>query len=101
MFEFLKSLINLNTKLLISTYLLSDFHSGPVVETLASIARGVSLIPDQDAMIPCTSKPKNQNIKQKQFVINPIKTLKSIHISKIFKIKNFQKRNLVVTNPIP
>ena len=99
-FEFLKSLINLNIKPLISTYLLSDFHSGPVVKTLASVARGVSLTPDQEAKIPCASQPKKQNIKQKQCVTNPIKTLKSVHISKIFKIKNFQEKNLVVINPL-
>jgi len=64
MFEFLKSLVNLNTEPLIST-LLSDFPGGPEVKTLTSNAWGVSLTPDQGAKIPCALQPKYQNIKQK------------------------------------
>ena len=68
---------------------MSNFPGGPGVKTLVSNAWGVSLTPDQGAKIPCASQPKYQNIKQKQFVTNPIKILKSVHINKIFKIKNF------------
>ena len=46
---------------------LGDFPGGPVVETLPSSAGGVDLIPGQGAKVPHASRPKNQNIKQKQY----------------------------------
>ena len=44
-----------------------DFPGGPVVKTSPSNAGGASLIPGQGAKIPYASRPKNQNIKQKQY----------------------------------
>ena len=40
---------------------------GPVVKTSSSNAGGAGLIPGQGAKIPHASRPKNQNIKQKQY----------------------------------
>ena len=47
-------------------YIGRDFPGGPVVKTSPSNAEGAGLIPGQGAKIPCASRPKNQNIKQKQ-----------------------------------
>ena len=44
-----------------------DFPGGPVVKTSPSNAGGAGLIPGQGAKIPHASRPKNQNIKQKQY----------------------------------
>ena len=44
-----------------------DVPGGPVVKTLSSNAKGVSLIPGQGAKMPHAWWPKNQNIKQKQY----------------------------------
>ena len=38
-----------------------------MVKTLPSNAEGMGLIPCQGAKLPRASRPKNQNIKQKQF----------------------------------
>ena len=43
-----------------------DFPGSPVVKTLPSKARGAGSIPRQGAKIPHASRPKKQNIKQKQ-----------------------------------
>ena len=42
-------------------------ESGPVVKTLPSNAGGAGSIPGWGAEIPCALRPKNQNIKQKQY----------------------------------
>ena len=47
-----------------------DFPSSPVVKTLFSVARSLGLIPGQGAQIPHASRPKPQNIKQKQYCNN-------------------------------
>ena len=44
-----------------------DFPGSPVVETSPSNAGCVGLIPGRGAKIPHASRPKNQNIKQKQY----------------------------------
>ena len=44
-----------------------DFPGGPVVKTSSSNARGEGSIPGWGARIPHASRPKNQNIKQKQY----------------------------------
>ena len=44
-----------------------DFPGGPVDKTLPSNAGGVGSIPGWGGKIPHTSRPKNQNIKQKQY----------------------------------
>ena len=41
--------------------------SGPVVKTLPSNAEAVGSIPGWGAKIPHALRPKNQNIKQKQY----------------------------------
>ena len=65
---------------------LGDFPGGPVVKTSPSDARGAGSIPGQGGRIPYTLQPKNQNIKQKQYSNNVNKkTLKMVHIKKIFK----------------
>ena len=65
-----------------------DFLGGLVVKTLPSNAGGVGLIPGKGAKIPHASWLKNQNIKSRSnIVINSIKTLKIVHIGKIFQKK--------------
>ena len=44
-----------------------DFPGSPVVKTLPSNAGRVGLIPGQGARIPQASRPKSQNVKQKQY----------------------------------
>ena len=44
-----------------------DFPGSPVVKTSPSNAGGAGSIPGQGAKIPHASRPKNQNIKQKQY----------------------------------
>ena len=39
----------------------------PVVKISLSKARGASLIPGREADVPHTSKPKKQNMKQKEY----------------------------------
>ena len=51
-----------------------DFPGGPVLKTWLSRATRAGLIPGWGARIPYVSEPKNQNIKQKQYVTNSIKT---------------------------
>ena len=59
-----------------------------MVKTSPSNAGDVGSIPDQEAKIPHALWPKHQNIKRKQYVMNPIKTLKMVHIkNKISKNK--------------
>ena len=62
-----------------------DFHGGPVVKTLPSVAGVAGSIPGLGAMIPGGSRPKNQNIKQKQHCNK---------FNKDFKTGPHQKRNL-------
>ena len=44
-----------------------DFIDGPVVKTLPFNAGGLGLIPGWGAKSPHASRPKNHNIKQKQY----------------------------------
>ena len=44
-----------------------DFPDGPVVKTLPSSAGGAGSIPGGGTRIPHASRPKNQDIKQKQY----------------------------------
>ena len=53
-----------------------DLPGGPVVKTSPSNAGSTGSIPGQGAKIPHASGPKNQNIKQKQYDITYIWTLK-------------------------
>ena len=46
---------------------LRDFPGGPVVKTSPSNAGSAGLIPGQGAKILHALRPKNQNIKQKQY----------------------------------
>ena len=48
-------------------YKYRDFPEGPVVKTLSSDAGGAVSIPGWGAKISGTLRPKNQNIKQKQY----------------------------------
>ena len=59
-----------------------DFPGSSVVETSPSNEEGTGLIPRWVAKIPHTSGPKHQNIQQKQYYKNSIKTLKMIHLKK-------------------
>ena len=47
--------------------LYGDFPGGPVVKSSPSSVGGAGSIPGWGARIPHTSRPKNQNIKQKQY----------------------------------
>ena len=44
-----------------------DFPGGPVVKTSPSNAGGAGSIPEMGPKIPHASRPKNQNIKEKQY----------------------------------
>ena len=48
-------------------YRLGDFPGSPVVKTLPSNAEGAGLIPGRGAKVPHASRPRNQNIEQKQY----------------------------------
>ena len=63
-----------------------DFPSGPVVKTSSSSAGGTGSIPGWGAKIPHASRPKNQNIKQKQYCNKFNKDFKyDPHFKKVFK----------------
>ena len=68
---------------------LQDFPDSPVVKTLPFDAGDKGSIPGQGARIPHASKPKNQNIKQKQYCNKFDKESKMVHIKK--KKKTFKK----------
>ena len=72
-----------------------DFPGGPVVKTSASNAGGAGPIPGQGAKIPHALRPKNQNIKQKQYCNKFNKDFKKmVHIKKkLFKKKTAQFKN--------
>ena len=59
-----------------------DFPGSSVAETSPSNEEGTGLIPGWGAKIPHTSGPKHQNIQQKQYYKNSIKTLKMVHLKK-------------------
>ena len=58
-------------------YKYRHFPEGPVVKTLSSDAGGAVSIPGWGAKISCTLRPKNQNIKQKQYCNKFNKDLKN------------------------
>ena len=63
-----------------------EFPGCPVVKTSPSYTVGVGSIPGQEAKIPHTSWPKNQNIKQKQCCNKFNKDFKKmVHIKNFFK----------------
>ena len=62
-----------------------DFPGGPVVKTWPSNAGGAGSIPGRGAKIPHASRPRNQNIKQKQYCNK---------FNKDFKNGPHQKKNL-------
>ena len=62
-----------------------DFPGSPVVKTLPSSAVGGGSVPGRGAKIPHASRPKHQNINQKQYCNK---------FNKNFKIGTHQKKNL-------
>ena len=60
-----------------------DFPDGPVVKTLPSNAADTGSTPSLGAKIPHASQSKKQNIRQKQYCNNSIKTLKVAHIKEV------------------
>ena len=65
-----------------------DFAGGPVVKTSSSNAGVVGSIPGWGAKIPHAQRPKNQNIKQKQYCNKFSKDFKNgPHQKKILKKK--------------
>ena len=60
-----------------------DFPDGPVVKTLPSNAADTGSAPSPGAKIPHASQSKKQNIRQKQYCNNSIKTLKVAHIKEV------------------
>ena len=64
---------------------LQDFPDSPVVKTLPFDAGDKGSDPVQGARIPHASKPKHQNINQKQYCNNFDKDSKMVHIKKTFK----------------
>ena len=72
-----------------------DFPAGPWVKSLPSNTEGMSLIPCQGTKIPHASQSINQSMKKKNqnrnnIVTNLIKTLKVVHVDKIFKNKEIK-----------
>ena len=59
-----------------------DFPGCPVVKTLPSSAGGEGSIPGGRARIPHVSRPKTQNIKQKQYCKKFNTFKKMVHIKK-------------------
>ena len=57
-----------------------ECRDSPRVKTMPSKAEGVGLIPGWGARTPRASQPKTQNIKQKQYAVNSIKTLKMVYV---------------------
>ena len=73
-----------------------DFPGGPVVKTSAFNAGGAGSIPGRGAKFPHASRPKHQNIKQKQYCNKFNKDLKKkkvVHIKKVFKEKKKRKQS--------
>ena len=68
-----------------------DFPGGPVVKTSPSNAGGVGLIPGRGAKIPYASRPKNQNMKQKQYCDKFNKDFKNGPHQKNLKKKKINK----------
>ena len=68
-----------NFILILKIYLLLGLPCGPVVKTSPYYAEGVGLIPGRGARIPHASC---------NIVTNSIKTLKMVHIKKIYFLKN-------------
>ena len=56
-----------------------------MVKTSPSNAGGAGSIPGRGGKILHASWPKNQNMKQKQYLTNSIKTLKMVHVKKTKK----------------
>ena len=67
---------------------------GPVVKTLPSNSGDVGSIPDLEAKIPHASRPKNRNIKQKQYCNTFNKGFKNdlIQVIKKFFKKNYRRK---------
>ena len=59
-----------------------NFPGSPVAKISPSNPEGLGLIPGQGAKIPHASGLRNQNIQQKKWVTNSMKTLKMVHIQK-------------------
>ena len=53
---------------------MEDFPGGPVIYTLPSNVGGAGSIPGWRAKIPHAFRPRKQNLKQKQYLANTIKT---------------------------
>ena len=68
-----------------------DFPGGPVVETSHN-AGGVGSIPGRGAKIPHGLRPKNQNIKQKQYCNKFNKDFKWSTSKKVLKKRHFNKK---------
>ena len=66
-----------------------DFPGGPVVNTSSSNAGDAGSIPGQGAKIPHAFRPQKPKHIRSNIVTNSIKTLKMVHLKKIFK-KNFK-----------
>ena len=86
-----QQLFFLNINKLILKFIWRDFPGSPVVNTSPSSAGGSGSIPGQGAKIPHASRPKNQNIKQKQYCNKYNKDFKNgpHQKKKILKIKKF------------
>ena len=65
LFRVYKSLVSSSFYMIIKTH--RNFPGGPVVKTSHSNTGGEGLIPGRGAKIPYASRPKTQNIKQKQY----------------------------------
>ena len=78
---------------LLSERVQGDFPGSPVVKTSPSNVGGAGLIAGRGAKIPHASRPKNQNVKQKQCCNKFNKDLKNgpHQKKKIFKKKNVSK----------
>ena len=51
-----------------------------------SRAGGAGLIPGQGDRVPRALQPKNQSKEQEQYLTNSVRTLKMVHIKKIFRL---------------
>ena len=69
-----------------------DFPGGPVIKTLPSNTGDAGSIPGCGMKIPHSSWPKNQSINRSNIVSDSIKTLKMVHIKKIYFKKKKERR---------
>ena len=71
-----------------------------MIKTLLFNAEGAGLILDQGAKIPHALRPKNQDLKQKQYCSKFNKTLKMVQMKNIFIKRDSENSRAEIYSPI-